>query len=63
MVEGLSQGLLGGLVAAAVAVVVGPGITSAERAAVGLFGSYTSVQAVGYASRTTTHTSTSTASS
>ena len=56
LVEGLGQGLLGGLAAAAVALVVAPGVTRIERSTVSLVGSYTSVQRVGHGSRTTTRT-------
>jgi hypothetical protein len=56
LVEGLGQGLLGGLVAAAVAFVLAPPITRVERSTVGLVGSYTTVQKVGRVWRTTTHT-------
>jgi hypothetical protein len=56
LVEGLGEGLLGGLLAAAGVFVVAPPITRAERAFVGFVGSYTTFHKVGREMRTTTRT-------
>jgi hypothetical protein len=56
LVEGLGQGLVGGMFAAVVALVVASGLARAERSTVAVFGSYSSVRRVGHVLRTTTHT-------
>jgi hypothetical protein len=56
LVEGLGQGLVGGMFAAVVALVVAPGLARAERSTVAVFGSYSSARRVGHVLRTTTHT-------
>jgi hypothetical protein len=56
LLEGLGQGLVGGMFAVVVALVVAPGLARAERSTVAVFGSYSSVRRVGHVLRTTTHT-------
>jgi hypothetical protein len=56
LVEGLGQGLVGGMFATVVALGAAPGLVRVERSTVAVFGSDSSVRRIGHVLRTTTHT-------